>query len=216
MSIQVHSYGDVDRPEMLSFVPEEARLILDVGCNRGGFGRLLKLDRPNVEVWGIEPIDDAAKVAATRLDRVITGFYPDDVEDSAVFDCIVFNDVLEHLIDPWSALASAAKHLSAKGSVVASIPNVRDLRVTWPLFVSGKWTYTDEGLLDRTHLRFFTRLSIRDMFERSGYLIERLVPINRALSAKLPHWDKAMGKILGHWLDDLRTPQYAVLAKPAA
>ena len=92
------------------------------------------------------------------------------------FDCIVFNDVLEHMSDPWSALEIAGDVLNNCGRVVASIPNVRHYTVLVPLLIKGRWTYHDVGILDRTHLRFFTRSTVRELFETTGWAVESITP----------------------------------------
>ncbi len=120
------AYFAVERREMLPYVPEGARRILEVGCGSGAFATLLRTVR-GAYVVGIEPQPAAAAQAARRLDSVIEG----DIDSSLGllscerFDCIVFNDVLEHLVDPWAALAAVRPLLSADGVVVASIPNMR-------------------------------------------------------------------------------------------
>ena len=172
-----NNYPDADREEIVSFVPVGATKILDVGCWRGAFGAELKRQRPSVEVVGLEPNETAAAIAAQRLDRVITGRFPDNVDDGP-FDCVVFNDVLEHFEDPWAALRSTAKLVSPGGRVVAVIPNIRHVRVTVPLVFAGRWEYMDTGILDRTHLRFFTRSSMIGLFESTGYDVESVSPLD--------------------------------------
>lgn len=119
----------------------------------------------------------AAAVAATRLDKVIAGRFPEDVgPEEGPFDCVVFNDVLEHLIDPWEALRLTRPLLSEAGRVVAMIPNIRHVRAVMPLLFRGRWDYADTGLLDRTHLRFFTRATMIDLFETAGYTVKSVTP----------------------------------------
>lgn len=168
-------YSDFEREEMLPFVPVKGR-ILDVGCNKGGFGAHLKAR--GAEVWGVEPDMDCAAIAATRLDRVIHGRYPEDIPAGTTFDCVVFNDVLEHMVDPIEVLLATHRLLASSGVIVASIPNVRNLRVVGRLLLRGRWDYADVGILDRTHLRFFTRGTMRELFENTGYRVEQLSPIN--------------------------------------
>jgi 2-polyprenyl-3-methyl-5-hydroxy-6-metoxy-1,4-benzoquinol methylase len=80
-------------------------------------------------------------------------------------------DVLEHLQDPWSLLSDLRGRLSAEGEVFVSIPNVRNFRVVIPLLLAGRWDYQKTGILDRTHLRFFTKASVKEMFRNAGYEI---------------------------------------------
>ena len=99
----VGAYFSVVRAEMLEFVPPNATAILDVGCADGTFGSLLKKQR-HVEVWGIEPNQFAANSAAQKLDRVMCDAFERSLAlPAAKFDCIIFNDLLEHLVDPQGA-----------------------------------------------------------------------------------------------------------------
>ena len=200
-------YRDLDRAEVEPFVPTEAQSVLDVGCYRGAFGSLVKQRRPLVTVTGVEPDASAAAIAATRLDHVITGVFPDDVPATR-FDCIVFNDVLEHVVDPWTLLRTTADHLAPRGRIVASIPNVRHYFVLRDLLLRGEWTYVDEGVLDRTHLRFFTRRTMCRLFEGAGYRVDDIAPINLEDYGRL-------GRLLGHFgrrFDEFRARQYVVVA----
>ncbi len=169
----------LERTEVLGFVPDEARTLLDVGCSRGGFGHALRR-RGRVRVlWGVEADAEAAAAAAPYYDELVVGLFPEALEGrSQQFDCVVFNDVLEHIADPWAALQSATARLRPGGAVVASIPNVRFLPVLHKLVVRGEWTYTDTGVLDRGHLRFFTKRSMVELFRSSGLEVERVEGIN--------------------------------------
>lgn len=176
-AVSEHSgnYPDADRAAVVPLVPAGARRILDVGCWRGAFGREIKRQRPGTFVVGIEADRSAAAIAAGRLDQVIEGQFPNDVDPSLEpFDCVVFNDVLEHLVDPWNALCATRSLLAPGGAVVSVIPNVRHVRAVVPLVLRGRWDYTDTGLLDRTHLRFFTRATMVELFETTGYTVESI------------------------------------------
>lgn len=167
------------RPEVLPLVPKWSEAVLEVGCGRGGFGRSLRLGGLAGTIWAIEPEEAYRREAAPYYDTLVGGLFPDALADCPVrFDCIVFNDVLEHMADPWDALVQARRFLTPEGVVVASIPNVRNARTIFDLCVRGDWTYVDMGVLDRTHLRFFTRKSIQILFSQCGYEIESLRGIN--------------------------------------
>ncbi len=215
MSPSEYPYPDDVRAEMLDLVPRGIGRLLDVGCGWGGFGHAVKERDPGVEVWGVETSATACESARGRVDRVVHGAFPDALgPDTPRFDCVVFNDVLEHLVEPGDALARTRPLLEPGGVVVASIPNVRDLRVVFPLVVFGRWQYTDVGLLDRTHLRFFTRSSIVELFSTSGYTTERVDAINLGLSERFPRASRAAEQLLGPGLNAFRTPQYAIVARP--
>ena len=173
------AYPFSERREMLAFVPAAAKRILDVGCGPGGFGAALRQEGRHREVWAVDADPEVAAKASTHYDRMLVGSFPLALAGVAErFDCIVFNDVLEHMVDPWSALRAARSLLARDGVVVASIPNVRNLRVVLDLVVRGRWTYVDIGILDRTHVRFFTASSIRSFFADCGFTVDRLRGIN--------------------------------------
>ena len=212
-----YKYLDVPRGDMVDFVPIATTHMLDVGCGRGGFGRSVKM-RAELEITGIEVDPQAASVAASRYERVITGTFPEDVPSGAEYDCIVFNDILEHLVDPWEALRAAAGLLSPGGVVVASIPNMRYWPIFWPLLTKGEWRYASDGVLDRTHLRFFTLASAKEMFTDSGFTIRRATPINlvgfdqlRPLSSQAL---KVIGSLRRRLGQELRAQQFAIVATP--
>jgi SAM-dependent methyltransferase len=219
MSDNAYAYVDTPRSEMVEFVPPGTRNLLDVGCGRGGFGRSLK-ERVPVSITGIEVDPGAVATAEQRYDRVITGVFPDDVPPGLRFDCIVFNDILEHLVDPWEALRAARRILEPGGAVVASIPNMRYWPVFWRLVTKGEWRYVDDGTLDRTHLRFFTLSSIREMFETSGFVSAFTTPINLVEFDQLDPPSARVLKVICRVRKDLgidfRAQQYAVVAPMVA
>ena len=174
---------------MLPFVPSTARCILDVGCGRGGFGYALRESDPTRTIWAVESETDFAATASAHYDEMVVGVFPEALSTDPSpprFDCIVFNDVLEHQVDPWETLRTTKQLLTADGTVVASIPNVRNLRTVFDLAVRGDWTYVEMGVLDRTHLRFFTRRTTVALFEDSGYEVEALAGINALGRSRLP------------------------------
>jgi 2-polyprenyl-3-methyl-5-hydroxy-6-metoxy-1,4-benzoquinol methylase len=219
VAIDDYGYLDVPRRDMVDYVPRHAKTLLDVGCGRGGFGQSLRQRGP-IELTGIELDPAAARAASERYDRVITGVFPSDIPPGATFDCIVFNDILEHLIDPWGALEAAAAMLSPKGLVVASIPNMRYWPVFWPLLRRGEWRYVSDGVLDRTHLRFFTLTSVVEMFRGAGFEIKTAKPINPVgfdnLEPQAARVLKLVCKLRERLGTELRAQQFAVVAIPRA
>ncbi len=164
-------YYDQPRPEVVDCVPADARDILDVGCASGALGRALKATRPGTRVFGIEPVAAQAERARRVLDGVLHGTAEDPLPaEWPAPDCIIFADVLEHLVDPWATLERCRSLLKPGGTIVASIPNVANRVVLRGLY-RMRWDYTDFGILDRTHLRFFTRETALEMFESRGYRI---------------------------------------------
>jgi len=168
------SYYQNVRHDLIPLVPDDAKCILEVGCAAGMTGRELK-KRSGAFVAGIEMNNKAACAAKNVLDDVVQG----NIEDIELpysknsFDCILFADVLEHLIDPLSVLQKVRPLMKNKGTIVASIPNVQFHGVVHQL-IEGNWTYEKEGILDETHLRFFTFKEIEKLFSQAGYSIARV------------------------------------------
>ena len=211
MTVAAATYPFSGREEMLPFVPAGARTVLDVGCGPGGFGAALRRADPTRTLWAVEAAPAAAAEARPHYDRVIAGTYPDALAATGQrFDCVVFNDVLEHLVDPWATLRATLPHLAPGGTVVASIPNVRNIRVVVDLVLRGRWTYTELGVLDRTHLRFFTARTIRELFADSGFAVERLEGINVTGSGRF-----RFGRALRFALGEFAYTGFGVEAGPA-
>lgn len=166
-------YGH-ERPEVVALVPEGVRYVVDVGCGAGGIGRALKRDRAGVEVRGIEIVEAQAERAKTVLDDVHLGSAEADIPERWPRpDCVIFADVLEHLVDPWAVLKRWREALAPGGSIVVSIPNVGHREVLGGV-LRGRWDYQDAGILDRTHLRFFTRATAIELLESAGFRVVRL------------------------------------------
>jgi GT2 family glycosyltransferase/tetratricopeptide (TPR) repeat protein/2-polyprenyl-3-methyl-5-hydroxy-6-metoxy-1,4-benzoquinol methylase len=168
------SYFEFSRPEILELVPLSAQHVLDVGCGSGRLGDSIKA-RQSAEVVGIELNRHAAEIARQRLDEVVIG----NIEAGQMefpggrFDCLICADVLEHLREPSSVLEEFHRWLTPEGTLIASVPNVRNHTVIQAL-LEGNWTYESAGLLDQDHVRFFTRREIEKLLYRSGFEIESL------------------------------------------
>ena len=158
---------ETPRREIADRVPAGARRVLDLGCAKGGLAGLLKARGP-VEVVGVERDEDYAAAAEQHCDRVICAdieaLTPDGL---GRFDCLVAADVLEHLVDPWTALRAYARLLDPGGTAVISLPNVGHWS-TYAALIKGSWPRTPEGVHDATHLRWFTLRDARELVEQAG------------------------------------------------
>jgi O-antigen biosynthesis protein len=160
--------------KMLELVGESKR-VLDVGCASGYLARLLSA-RGN-RITGLDVNEEAARKAQEHCERVLVA----DLDTTALtdllpgetFDVIVFGDVLEHLRNPWLVLDSARQLLAYQGYAVVSIPNIAHGAIRLAL-LKGRFDYSEFGILDNTHLRFFTRETVDQLFVQSGYRIERI------------------------------------------
>ena len=204
-------YFGTPRREMLDFIPVEVNSVLEIGCGSGAFGALVKQQR-GCRYTGDELMDQAAELAKTRLDEVVVT----NIETTPLpfpkesFDCLVCNDVLEHLVDPWSVLKMLTGFLKPGGYVIISLPNVRFSEVVKNLVVRKRWDYEERGVLDRTHLRFFTESSVSTLCKSAGLEVLQLRGINPIKYA----WRlQLLNIMLLGALNDMRYLQYGCLGR---
>jgi SAM-dependent methyltransferase len=164
------------RSELLALtdsVPKQR--VLEIGCGTGGTLRHLRQQGAQFTV-GVEIRTDVAEVARNRslADSIIVG----DIESLELpfpaehFDLIVASFVLEHVRDPWAVSRRLVSLLRPGGYLVGSLPNVRHWSVLLPLLLRGRWDYSDDGIMDWTHYRFFTRHTIASLLSQSGLQID--------------------------------------------
>lgn len=167
-----------ERRELVSLIKDSSPKplnILEIGCGMGATLGYIKNHYPFAAVYGIELENNIVEIAQHYIPTIICG----NIEHMALpyeenfFDYIIFADVLEHLIDPYSILAKVKKYLKPFGCILASIPNVMHYTVILDL-LKGYFTYQDSGILDRTHMRFFTLNEVNRMFIQCGYKISAL------------------------------------------
>lgn len=170
---------DLHNPDLLALMPKQLKRIVEVGSSSGALAKAYKTIYPDCHYIGIEVDPRYAELSRRHCDEVLC-VNIENIEQSAFetlfpSDCWVFGDSLEHLTDPWSLLKRIRRHLAPGSSVVACIPNAQH----WSLQARlncGLFRYEDSGLLDRTHLRWFTRITIIELFQSSGFRIVDTAP----------------------------------------
>ena len=201
------AYFEGARTDYVSAMPDDRHSsILEIGCAEGGTG-VLALSRGKCARYvGIELHRPSAEIARTVLSEVHVG----NIETmtlgfrSGEFDVVVISEVLEHLLDPWDVVARLSEYVREGGLVFASSPNVSHYRVIRNL-LKGRWELTEHGVMDRTHFRWFTPASYRDMFERAGFVIEEVRPVTP------PSWRvKTLNNLTRHRLAHLFMVQISV------
>jgi 2-polyprenyl-3-methyl-5-hydroxy-6-metoxy-1,4-benzoquinol methylase len=199
------------------------KAVLEIGCASGTQTRVLR-EQLGCTVTAIEINADAAQKAFPYCHHLIIG----DIEapatlaqlGSSTFDVIVLADVLEHLRNPRLALCTLKSYLADDGYVVASIPNIVHASVVYEM-ARGSFNYQPEGLLDETHIRFFTKQSILETFENSGYVVDKLERVVVNPSATEYHTrpvtreDQAMLDYIVANNAEARTYQFVLRAMPA-
>jgi 2-polyprenyl-3-methyl-5-hydroxy-6-metoxy-1,4-benzoquinol methylase len=176
------AYHENARTEIASFLDAPPGVVVDIGCGGGATGRLIKQKFPGTRVVGIELNPHAAEYARQFLDEVICARVEEvriaDHIGDAPIGTVLLLDVLEHLEDPWRALQGLHRWLRPETRVLASVPNIRNL-ATLDSLAAGRWDYAPNGVLDITHLRFFTKASLREMFEQTGYAVRHMEPLTQ-------------------------------------
>ena len=170
-------YGVSANPDIIARIPLDARLVLDVGCGAGALGEAFRRRNPATRLVGIERDPRLAAQARGRMDEVLQ--LDLDREDPPLapgtVDALVYGDVLEHLADPWAVLRRHLPLLSEDGVLVACVPNVEHWSFAERL-LRGEWRYEAMGLFDRTHLRWFSRSTMREALEEAGLLVTDIQP----------------------------------------
>ena len=158
-----------DLIHLISQDSEKKMNILEIGCACGATLLSIKNNYPNSQLYGIEINENSAKIAKCFADVCDVNIEKSNLPyEEEFFDYIMFGDVLEHLNNPEKVLKNMKKYLKKDGYILASIPNVMHYTVVRDL-INGNWTYQDAGILNRTHVRFFTKNEIEKMFNEAGY-----------------------------------------------
>lgn len=174
-SVGIAEYYAAERPELLAFLRQFGRFgtALDIGCAAGLLGAGLLGEGIVGACDGIELNFEAARLAETRLRHVWMGPLQSVAEEIPWerYDLIILADVLEHLADPWATMRLLQARTAPSCKLMLSVPNVRHYKVSLPLLFKGEFRYTDAGIMDRTHLHFFTRGSLEETVRDCGWAI---------------------------------------------
>lgn len=167
--------------DLLELIPTDIARVVDVGCMHGALAKAYRERNPKVDYIGIDIDPEYAEVAAAQCSRTLAGdieLLPQEVFDGLFpSDCWIFGDCLEHLRDPWLMVRRVREKITPDGWLLACIPNAQHWSVQLKL-ASGSLFYEDSGLLDRTHIRWFTRISIMKMFLDAGWTIDTALSRN--------------------------------------
>lgn len=170
---------DQHNPDLLRMIPPKLDRVIEIGCSSGALAREYKKANPNCWYVGVE-IDPTYAEIAKQYCNETTVLNIDDApaeffSKHADKQCWIFGDTLEHLKDPWKAIRSIHSVIPKNGGIAACIPNAQHWSLIIKLLI-GDFTYTDSGLLDRTHLRWFTKKTIIELFNQNGFGLDRLEP----------------------------------------
>lgn len=168
------------RTDLISLIKREPKISLDVGCSLGATSKAIKDLYPNCYTIGIEIDPKLAELAKPNVDKILqksielVNCNEEEIPLNSI-DTVILADVLEHIYNPWQTLVDLKKLLTKDAQVIASIPNVQFLGVITDL-INGEFEYRNMGLLDITHVRFFTYKSILSLFEETGYTVTGYSP----------------------------------------
>lgn len=170
---------DQHNPDLLKLIPNTSKKVIEIGCSSGALAREFKKTNQNVHWLGVEIDSNYAELAKRycndtlvhNIDDCNQEFY----DQQSNRDCWVFGDTLEHLKDPWAVIKNIRRVIPVNGSIVACIPNAQHWSLITKLSV-GDFRYQDSGLLDRTHIRWFTRQTIIELFEGQSLKIVEGIP----------------------------------------
>ena len=207
-------YYRASKRNLLWMLPLSAKRVLEVGCAEGNFGAFVK-SKLGAEVWGIELNPDAAEQARKSLDKVYTGDAATIMTElkTSPFDCIVMFDVLEHMMNPDVVLRKAKNLLSDNGTVILCVPNVLYASNLYRLIIKKDWKYLSHGVLDVTHLRYFTKKSLIRMIIDNDYEIADLRGFEPLTGVSLLPFYVISLLSLGYY-HEIKYTQFAAIIKP--
>ena len=192
-------YYNLVRKDVLSLLPKEISVnnVLELGCGEGYTLEFVKSTFNAQKTTGVEINPQAAQSARLRVDVVLnqSAEEPLDLPEQE-FDLVLCLDVLEHLYDPWKVLADLKKHIKPGGYLLASIPNVQHWSVV-KMLLRGRWDYKKAGLMDETHIRFFTVKTAKEMLQFSDFGI---INIKKTMGPEVRFFDIATFGVFKNFL----------------
>ena len=169
--------------ELIKRHPKVRFRVLDIGCGLGGTVLEIGNRYPRAELYGAEIYQAVVDIASHYLNICCADIEQDEIPFETKFDYIILADILEHTKEPEKVLLRLKKHLTASGAFIISLPNIMHISIMHQL-LHGRFRYTDEGILDRTHLRFFALTDMLCMLEKCGLRVERIMNTTVTLSAE--------------------------------
>lgn len=207
----MENYFNLHRKNLLDLLPNNIQVsnALDVGCAEGNFGKLLK-EKYKCKVWGIEPDFESSKLASNNLDNVFNGTFEASIININIkFDLICFNDVLEHMVSPENTLSIAKNYINENGIIQCSVPNILHYHEFLNILINKDFKYEDKGIMDRTHLRWFTKKSLVRLFEECGYKVIKVEGLDPTKSKKM----SLINLLSLGYLNEMKYPQFALQAQ---
>ncbi len=170
-------YFSIIRWKIIEHIPLGDNKILEIGCGQGATLIKLKELGKASEVVGLDINKDVLLKNRYKLDNILIG----DIESLEIpyseeyFDIIICADILEHLIDPWNTIKKLKKYIKNSGLLIVSIPNIRYIKSIYSIAVMGDFKYSDAGILDKTHLRFFCKRNMEELIHYAGFYILKMI-----------------------------------------
>jgi len=210
VTLENNSYYHNDRGELLKFIPLKTKSILDIGCGAGNFAYKAK-KLTGAYTTGIEINKTSAKEAVKKIDKVYVGNIEKIIKKlpNNKYDVIFFNDVLEHLIYPNIVLNVIKTKLKKTGIIICSLPNIRNFKTLIEIIINKDFQYKSDGVLDKTHLRFYTKKSMVRMIEEAGYKILTIEGLCKSKNFIL----QIVNILFLNYFDDSKYTQYIIKAK---
>jgi len=192
--MKTESYYKKDRNEIIEFIPKKYNKVLEIGCSEGNFRKNLS---PNCEYWGVEADLESGEIASKKINKLIKGdfFKIHNQLPDKYFDLVICNDVIEHFEHYNLFFNIIRKKMVDNAFIIGSIPNVRYVTNLYNLIFLKDWEYANEGILDKTHLRFFTKKTLINTFSKNGFNIIQLDGINK-ISVSIFSFKSILKKLL--------------------